>query len=392
MRIAAFIPSVAAGTGGTERSAAALLREFARRGHEVVLFTSDVEGQDLGAVEVSRVPRLARPSPAAYASFMVSAALRRRAERPFDIVYSPGANTLAADVVTAHYSAARGRKLLRSGELALAGSRLRRMARSAFFALAERAERRLYRSARCRRIIAVSERLKGDLVEDYDLEYDKLAVIPDGVDPAEFNVGLRASAGLRRREQLGLAPGEILALFMGGDWERKGLATLLEAFSRLSAKRAGLKLAVVGQGDAGLWGRRAAELGLSGRVTFCGPTSRAAEWYAAADFLVLPTRYEPFGLPPVEAAACGTPAVFSALAGSAEVLPDGECALHLADPRDPAELCMKMETLAADEELRRRLTEGARAAVGRWDWSRVAAETEAVFDAALAAKKERERD
>ncbi len=390
MRIAVMVPSVAAGTGGTERCAAALLRELARRGHEVVLFTSDIEGQDLGAVEVRHVPRLARPSPVAYASFMASAALRRRAAGRFDIVYSPGANTLAADVATAHYSAERGRKLMRSGELALSGSVLRRAARGCFLALAARAERRLYRSKRCRRIIAVSERLKGDLVEDYDLEYDRLTVIPNGVDADEFNPGLRESAGRARREKLGLGGGELLALFMGGDWERKGLATLLEAFARLSAERAALKLAVVGQGNARDWERRAAALDLSERVLFCGPTSRPAEWYAAADFLVLPTRYEPFGLPPLEAAACGTPAAFSALAGCAELLPDEECALHFEDPTDAGELRVKMERLTADDELRKRLAGNARAVAAEWTWSRVAAETEAVFEEILAGKKREE--
>ncbi len=391
MRIAALVPSVAVGTGGTERCAAALLRGLARRGHEVVLFTSETEGQDLGAIETRRVPRLARPSPAAYVSFMAAAARRRRREGRFDIVYSPGANTLAADVVTAHYSAARGRKLMRSGELALADSRLRRAARWCFLALAERAERRLYRSARCRRIIAVSERLKGDLVEDYDLEYDRLTVIPNGVDADEFDPGLRESAGRARREKLGLGAGELLALFMGGDWERKGLATLLEAFARLSSERAALKLAVVGQGDASSWKRRAAALGLSGRVLFCGPTTMPAEWYAAADFLVLPTRYEPFGLPPLEAAACGTPAAFSALAGSAELLADGECALHFENPTDAEELRVKMERLAADEELRNRLAGNARAVAAEWTWSRVAAETEAIFKEVLAETKREER-
>jgi glycosyltransferase involved in cell wall biosynthesis len=365
MRIAAFVPSLAVGTGGTERCAGALLVALAARGHAVTAFASDVRGAALPGVEVRRVPRLPWPSPVAYGSYLVSAALvRRLGGGEFDLVYSAGANTLAADVVTAHYSAARGRRLMRGGGLELAGSPLRRAARRAFLLLAERAERRLYRSARCRRVIAVSARLKAELIADYRLEPAKVTAVPNGVDGAEFHPGL----------------------FLGGDWERKGLATLLEALARPELAGTRLRLAVVGQGDAAAWGRRAAELGLAGRALFPGPTSRPAEWYAAADFLVLPARYEPFGLGPLEAGACATPAVFSALCGCAEVLADGAAGLHLADPRDAGELAVKIGRLAADEEMRGRLAAGARAAAEHWGWSRVAAATEAVLEQVLEEK------
>lgn len=384
MKIAALLPSVAAGSGGTERGGAALLGELARRGHRVVLFTSDVEGRDLGPVEVRLVPRVPRPSPAAYASYMAAAAVMLRRAGPFDLVYSAGANTLSADVVTAHYSAARGRRLMRSGALALEGSALRKLARGAFFSLAERAERRLYQSAQTRRIIAVSARLRDELIEDYALAPEKLLVIPNGVELAEFRPELRESAGAEKRRELNLAEGEVLALFLGGDWERKGLATLLAA---LAGVKAPVKLAVVGQGSVGHWRRRAGELGVAGRVFFAGPTNQTAAWHAAADFLVLPTRYEPFGLPPLEAAACGVPALFSRLAGVSEILPDGEAALHLENPLDAAELREKMERLGGDAALRRRLAGRARIIAAQWGWARVAAETEQVFEAVLAEKR-----
>jgi UDP-glucose:(heptosyl)LPS alpha-1,3-glucosyltransferase len=384
VRIAALVPSVAAGSGGTERCAAALLRALAGRGHQVVLFTADAEGRDLAPAQVRLVPRVPRPSPAAYASFMASAAVLLKRSGRFDLVYSAGANTLAADAVTAHYSAARGRRLMRSGELALEGSALRRVARKSFFAMAESAERRLYRSGRLRRIIAVSARLREELIADYRLAPEKLVVIPNGVDAGEFSPEAAAARGRALREEAGARPGQVLALFLGGDWERKGLATLLEA---LAGVPAALRLAVVGQGDVAHWTQRAAELGVAGRVFFAGPTGEAAGWYAAADFLVLPTRYEPFGLPPLEAAACGRPALFSRLAGVSEILADGSAALHLENPLDAGELRVKMERLAADEKLRGDLAAGARQCALGWSWARVAEETERVLAAVLAEKE-----
>jgi glycosyltransferase involved in cell wall biosynthesis len=383
VRIAAVVPSVAAGTGGTERCAGALLLELVRRGHQITMFTADARGADLPGVEIRRVPRIARPSPLAYASFFAAAALRRRLSGRFDLVYSAGANTLGADVVTAHFSAARGHRLMRSGELALEGSRLRKLARGVFFSLAERAERRLYRSARCRRIIAVSDRLRGELTADYRLPREKLVVISNGVDLAEFRPDLRGSAGRDKRREMGLVEGEILALFLGGDWERKGLGTLLEALAGVTAP---VRLAVVGHGDAGYWRRRAEVLGVAGRVLFAGPTKQASTWHAAADFLVLPTRYEPVGLTPLEAGACGVPALFSRLAGISDVLPDGQAALHLENPLDAVELAEKMGRLAADAGLRSRLASAARSVAERWSWARVAVETENVFLAVLKEK------
>jgi UDP-glucose:(heptosyl)LPS alpha-1,3-glucosyltransferase len=277
---------------------------------------------------------------------------------------------------------------MRSGELALEGSALRRLARGSFFAMAERAERRLYRSRRLRRIIAVSARLRGELIEDYRLAPEKLVVIPNGVDPAEFSPEAAAAGGRALRERAGAGPGRVLALLLGGDWERKGLATLLEA---LAGVPAAVRLAVVGQGDVAHWTRRAAELGVGDRVCFAGPTAEAAGWYAAADFLVLPTRYEPFGLPPLEAAACGVPALFSRLAGVSEILADGSAGLHLENPLDAGELRVKMERLAADEKLRHRLAAGARRCAHEWSWARVAEETERVLAAVLAEKEGKAR-
>jgi glycosyltransferase involved in cell wall biosynthesis len=374
------IPSVAAGTGGTERCASALLAGLARRGHRVTIFTADSRGSNLPGVDIRRVPRIAGPSPLAYASFLAAAALRRRAQDPFDLVYSAGANTLGADVVTAHYSAARGRRLMRSGELALEGSGLRKLARGTFFSLAERAERRLYRSAQCRRIIAVSRRLRDELTADYRLPPEKLVIVPNGVDLEEFRPDLRASVGRDKRRELGLGEGEILALFLGGDWERKGLATLLQA---IGGVRAAVRLVVVGQGDAPYWRKRAEVLGVAGRVRFAPPTSQASAWLAAADFLVLPTRYEPFGLTPLEAAACGVPALFSRLAGVSEILPDGRASQHLHNPLDATELAEKMGRLASDAGLRSRLGSAARSVAERWSWSRATEEVEQVLLAVL---------
>ena len=111
------------------------------------------------------------------------------------------------------------------------------------------------------------------------------------------------------RQALGLAPSDIVFVFPSMDHDRKGLAPLLDAFAQLDEPRARLLVA----------GRAARKL-LPPRVAPLGYVNDMPALYAAADWTVLPSRYEPFGLVIAESLACGTPAIISADAGVAELM------------------------------------------------------------------------
>ena len=140
---------------------------------------------------------------------------------------------------------------------------------------------------RARRVLAISERTKRDLVELYDVAEEKVVVTPLGVDPA-FRPGVEARG--------------TYLLFVGAIQERKDPLSALAA-----ASANGLRLVVVGpEKDAGL----ANQLRLAGAdVRGYVPKEELAELYRGAAALVLPSRYEGFGLPVVEAMASGTPVV-----------------------------------------------------------------------------------
>lgn len=125
----------------------------------------------------------------------------------------------------------------------------------------------------------------------------------------------------------------------------------------------------------------AERLGVRERVTFSGrrPADKLRWYYSAADVFVTTPWYEPYGLTPLEAMACGTPAVCSAVGGITYTVADGETGF-LVPPRRPDLLADRLDFVLRDDQLRERLSRNARRRVEeRFSWSVVAERTAAVF-------------
>jgi glycosyltransferase involved in cell wall biosynthesis len=188
---------------------------------------------------------------------------------------------------------------------------------------------------RADRVIAVSNQTKQDLVEHYDVEVCKIAVIPNGVDEAFRPEGPARDA----------TP---YLLFVGALQPRKDPLAAIEA---LSLADSDLRLVLVGpdKGSAADARRAVARLGLGGRVEFAGHVEKPAlaALYRGAQALVFPSRYEGFGLPVLEAMASGTPVVATSAGAIPEVA--GQAAV-LVDPGDPVALAGGIERALADRE------------------------------------------
>ena len=126
------------------------------------------------------------------------------------------------------------------------------------------------------------------------------------------------------------------------------------------------RLLVVGKGDTRPYRRLAERLGLGERVRWLGPRPDVERWYAAADVLVLPTRYEPFGNVHLEALASGLPVVTTTAAGGAEAV-GSECGA-IVPPGDPRAVTRALERLRATPS--ERLTVAARAAAEPFTYER----------------------
>ena len=228
---------------------------------------------------------------------------------------------------------------------------------------------------RARAVIAVSHSTKRDLVQHLGLAEDKVFVVYEGIDHS-----------LLRPVEHRVVDGPYV-LFVGSEHPRKNFIGLLEAFRALrrDPRHRALKLVKIGSPggpEAAFRARTLAavrELGLERNVALIGRVEEAElpAYYSGADCLVLPSLAEGFGLPPLEAMACGCPVIVSEGGSLAEVA--GGAAL-LIDPRDPASLVGGLRELLGDPCLRRELRERGLERAREFSWERAASETVEVYE------------
>lgn len=232
---------------------------------------------------------------------------------------------------------------------------------------------------RARRVIAVSESTKRDLVHHYGLAPAQIDVVYNGVDaafrplPDDQVADFRVRRGLPQR----------FILFVGTLEPRKNVMRLLKAYARLSPGRPPLLL-VGGRGWLYDELFSAVErLHLSDEVCFVGyvPAEDLPWWYNAATLFVYPSLYEGFGLPPLEAMACGTPVIASTASALPEVV--GQAGI-LVSPTDTEALAAAMEQVLADGDLRARMRAAGLAQARRFSWQQTARGTADSYRRALA--------
>jgi UDP-glucose:(heptosyl)LPS alpha-1,3-glucosyltransferase len=143
-------------------------------------------------------------------------------------------------------------------------------------------------------------------------------------------------------------------LIIANDFERKGLAQALRALAQIGPTR--LNLDVVGKEDPGRYDAMAKDLGVADAVVFWGAANDPRPRYAAADFLVLPTRHDPCSLVVLEALAMGLPVITTRFNGAAEAMTDGVHGFVLNDPEDVDALAGAMRKML-DPAARQRMSE-----------------------------------
>lgn len=209
-----------------------------------------------------------------------------------------------------------------------------------------------------------------------------ITVIPCGVDLEHFTP--EGNREERRRRFRVLSVGRLVP--------RKGVGTVIEAVGRLAAEGLDVELVVVGGGggdptdgttdpELGRLAGIARDTGATEHVELRGQVSQARlpELYRSADVVVCAPWYEPFGIVPLEAMACGVPVVASSVGGLIDSVVDGATGRHVP-PRDVEAVTDAVRGLLLDEPLRRALGANGRARMAsRYSWSRIAADTERAY-------------
>jgi glycosyltransferase involved in cell wall biosynthesis len=206
------------------------------------------------------------------------------------------------------------------------------------------------------RTIAISAAVRGRLGR-WPEAYRRCVVVPNGLDLSAF-VPARDRATVRR--SLGLSPGDRVVGVVGRLAPFKGHEFLLQAFARLRAEDARIRLLVVGDGPRrAALERQAIELGIADAVQFTGHREDVADLLPTMEVFVLPSVAEDFGRVLLEAMALERPVVATEAGGVPEIIERQVCGL-LVPPADPQALADAVRTLLADPALGRAMGRAGR--------------------------------
>jgi len=378
LRIAVLNRTFSPTAGGAERYSIALVEQLAAR-HDVHVFAQHIDHQwpDVSYHRVSSPltkPRWVNQLWFATATWWLT-------RRDFDVVHSHE-NTWHGQVQTVHVlpiklNLFRGRAGWR---LALRYLKVVTSPRLLTYLWLEKLRYSVHKN-RC--IVVTSPSLKTQMGSTYPATIEALQVVMPGV--AMVSNMPTPEQKLAARQQLGLPEAGQGILFVGNDYRKKGLSTLLNALSLLPEN---IWLAVVGNAaQIPEFQAQAKVAGVLNRVTFLGALSDVAPAYVAADCLAHPTQEDTFAMVVLEAMAHGLPVVVSseAYCGISGLLTHEANALILDDPRDFAALADALKRVLLQPLLRQNLQVAATAFASAHQWGTIAAQQEEIYFSVLVA-------
>ena len=291
----------------------------------------------------------------------------------FDVLYSPGVNAFDAHVIAVHivfhefYAQIIERLRLRGQPFA---SWPRLLHRRIYYRLIMALERHVYRR-RVTSLAAVSTLVAQQLAKHF--QRTDARIILDGVDTQRFSPSARFARRDSARKQWQLERDRFVLLLIGNDFRKKGLDALLYAL--VACCDLPLVLLVVGSDERKSYEAILQRCSTADRVFFLDPSTDVLQFYAAADAYVGPSLEDAFGLPILEAMACGLPVVASCRAGASELIDNRKNGMLLQNPENPEELAGVLRTLYMNPDLCRELGDRACSTAQSQNWDHNAAET-----------------
>ncbi|MBV7332574.1 glycosyltransferase family 4 protein [Chloroflexi bacterium TSY] len=234
------------------------------------------------------------------------------------------------------------------------------------------------------RVIAVSQQTAQDIVYAFGTPSNKISVVYNGVDERFQPVEHQTIEHFRQQKQL---PDHYL-LYVGTLEPRKNLTTLIQAFAqwRKLANPADRGVKLILAGAKGWYYdqifSQVAELELQDAILFPGYVSSAdlPNWYCGAEAFIYPSRLEGFGLPVLEAMACGTPVICSQIPSLCEVVGDAALTFPVDTTDSVSQLSSLLSLIVGQPTLRKTMKERGLTRARHFSWKRTAAETVAVYD------------
>ena len=370
-RIAVLVPKY--GTiGGGERFVYELTERLARDGkYEIHVFANRwVRGT--GRVVFHKIPRVSFPRFPRQAIFAWLAG-RVVEKGGFDLVHAHD-RVFRADVFTMH--SIPHETWVRD---------IRKRGPTLFDRVTAWVERRMIEEGGCARHLPVSS-IAGEAYEaKYRIDPSRMRVLHPGVDLARFSSPDRDACRRDVRARHGIGPSEVVILFVGMNFEVKGLDAILRAVARAKTVRSGaaLRLLVVGRGNEGKYRALASSLGIADSVVFAGAHAEGVEaFYLASDLFMMLSAFDTFGMVVLEAMASRLPVLLSANVGAKDLVEEGVNGFVLPDGRD-ADAAAEKILLLLDADRRAAMGEAGFRTASTHTWERLAGEVGKVYEEAM---------
>jgi UDP-glucose:(heptosyl)LPS alpha-1,3-glucosyltransferase len=338
--------------GGAEGFSSSFIEKLAEDGHEVHIFAikwqADSSHQN---IRFHKVPAVTFNSFLRDLTFAVSAYfILRRQKKSFDVIQTHD-KTVYQDI----YRAGDGchvewlkQRWKRTGFLGKLSIVL-----NPYHWLILFLENNIFKQCRYKKIIAISEMVKRNIIQNYGVPSSDIEVIYNGVDIKKFHPENKMKYRSEIRQRHGLEDSDFVVLFMGSGFERKGVGYLIRAVETIPQQVAVL---IVGKGDA----KKFSNIIKRQRIIFCGPQKDNDKYYAAADIFVFPTIYEPFGNVHLEALASGLPVITTRNSGAAEIIKDNVHGFVIEEPEDFRAIAEKITVFLDNREKLKSVSENAR--------------------------------
>ena len=299
----------------------------------------------------------------------------------YDIIHSQGDFRGQCDIYTAHSCHKAWLKIARENSSGLI-DKLKKSNLNPLHILLLKSEH--YGIIKSRKIIAISEEIKKELITNYSLSKEKICVIPNGINTERFSIVNKAKFRKTIREIYSLKETDVVAIFPAHEFKRKGLSQIIDALSII--KKNNIYLLVMGRDNPSKYHKVLKDNGLLKNVIFVGEQLETEKYYAASDMMVFPTLYEPFGLVITEAMASGLPVLVSANAGAAELMTDGIDGLFIKDRNDIQEIAQKIEWLYVNTNKSIEIGNNARKTAEKYSWRVISNKTLDLYEKVLKEK------
>ena len=340
--------------------------------HEVHVFAHEWAFDGSEPITFHKIPRVCR-KPAWLNQLFFSYVCRRAVSHGFDVVHSfEKVSTFDVMTVQSPCFKSSGIAAEKPWKCMLGWMRLAVSPRKLAWMWLEREQ---FSDDPARVVIAVSEQVKRNVQAQYPLPDERFRLAYTGVEIPLATVAASKSDRDELRARWDIGINDLVVLFVGTEFKRKGLDALLQGFAKVP--RARFKLLIAGGGGERIKSYRKLvdKLRLGSEVRFLGLVDGIDRIYPIADMYVLPTLADPCPLAPLEAMAAGVATVMSSSTynGSAELITKGE-ALILSDPNDPQEIAATLVMLM-DAQSRAVLAEKGRQLMRQLTWDKTAADT-----------------